>query len=192
VVRALGIVSELWIYPVKALGGVSCTQLILEPEGPKWDRRFMLVDDAGKFVTQRALPKLVCVCCSFRGPNLVLQFEKSEFFVPLEDQNCVPFEYQNEIVLSQSSKARGYEPETKLCRVWKDEVVAWVVPGSRSWFQSHFGVPLTLVQLNSEAPRIRTASAYPKSPFSVSFGGVVFATFERATFSTYFSGEHRT
>lgn len=52
------IITELTIYPVKALAGIRLTRSTLGVTGLPWDRHWMLVDQAGRFVTQRQLPQL--------------------------------------------------------------------------------------------------------------------------------------
>ncbi len=51
-------VDSLFVYPVKSLAGISVTSLTLDVRGPAYDRRWMIVDDAGCFVTQRERPEL--------------------------------------------------------------------------------------------------------------------------------------
>ena len=45
--------SELHIYPIKSLGGISLQQAQLEDTGLKFDRNWMLIDEKGTFITQR-------------------------------------------------------------------------------------------------------------------------------------------
>lgn len=46
-------ISELLIYPIKSLGAISVTETVVEGKGLRYDRRFMLVDPPGDFITQR-------------------------------------------------------------------------------------------------------------------------------------------
>ena len=46
-------VAGLWIYPVKSLGGIACPVAQVGDLGLDGDRRWMLVDQAGRFLTQR-------------------------------------------------------------------------------------------------------------------------------------------
>lgn len=50
--------SSIHLYPVKALRGYDVTEAVVEPWGLRGDRRFMLVDEGGRFLTQRAHPRL--------------------------------------------------------------------------------------------------------------------------------------
>lgn len=45
--------SEIYVYPIKSLGGFSLNEAELEEKGLKYDRRWMLVDENGTFITQR-------------------------------------------------------------------------------------------------------------------------------------------
>ena len=51
-------ISGLWIYPVKSLGGVPVTAADVEARGLAGDRRWMIVDGNGRFVTRREVPEL--------------------------------------------------------------------------------------------------------------------------------------
>jgi len=50
-------ISALYIYPIKSLGGIAVSNVVVEPKGFRYDRRFMLVspthDGGGIFITQR-------------------------------------------------------------------------------------------------------------------------------------------
>lgn len=50
--------SEIVIYPIKSLRGISVPRVALEREGLAFDRRWMLINDKNRFVTQREIPKL--------------------------------------------------------------------------------------------------------------------------------------
>ncbi len=62
------ILSEIYIYPVKSLGGISVDSAIVEARGLKYDRRFLLVDENNMFMTQRVYPQLTLLKLSF-GEN---------------------------------------------------------------------------------------------------------------------------
>ncbi len=80
-------VSALHFYPVKSLGGIAPAAWTLEPSGPRLDRRFMLVDAQGMFVTQRTLPKLCLVSTELTEDTLLLRAPGMELLgVPLASQ----------------------------------------------------------------------------------------------------------
>ena len=53
--------SELFIYPVKSLGGISVKEEEVTDRGLKYDRRWMLIDSTGRFLTQRAHPHMALI-----------------------------------------------------------------------------------------------------------------------------------
>ena len=55
------VVSSLNRYPVKSCRGESVGEAVVEPWGLRGDRRWMITDPEGIFVTARALPRLVLV-----------------------------------------------------------------------------------------------------------------------------------
>lgn len=57
-------VTQLFRYPVKSLGGNPAETLPLDDFGPAGDRRWMLVDDQGQFISQRSEPRLAPIRAS--------------------------------------------------------------------------------------------------------------------------------
>ena len=47
------ILSALYLYPIKSLGGVAVQEAIVAEKGFRHDRRFMLIESNGTFITQR-------------------------------------------------------------------------------------------------------------------------------------------
>lgn len=64
--------SEIYIYPIKSLGGISLTESILEEKGLQYDRRWMLIDDTGKFITQRKHFELALLQVNIADGNLLI------------------------------------------------------------------------------------------------------------------------
>ncbi|MGI8650643.1 MAG: MOSC domain-containing protein, partial [Rubrobacter sp.] len=50
--------TALNYYPIKSCAGTSVESLDADTLGPTYDRRFMLVDQDGIFLSQRELPEL--------------------------------------------------------------------------------------------------------------------------------------
>lgn len=53
--------SQLFIYPIKSVRGVSVRSVEVDALGPCHDRRWMLVDPAGEFLTQRSHTRMVLI-----------------------------------------------------------------------------------------------------------------------------------
>ncbi|MSP59535.1 MAG: MOSC domain-containing protein [Myxococcales bacterium] len=58
---ALAVVRELWVYPIKSARGISLPRARLASRGFEHDRRWMVVDGAGRFLTQRTLPRMALI-----------------------------------------------------------------------------------------------------------------------------------
>lgn len=64
--------TEINIYPVKSLKGISLSEAKVEGRGLQHDRRWMLTNSEGKFWTQRELPKMATIETSFTDDGLQL------------------------------------------------------------------------------------------------------------------------
>lgn len=68
-------VSELFIYPIKSLGGIQVGILEVNPDGAKYglihDRAMILIDSESRMITQRQQPRLAQVQMSITGPDEV-------------------------------------------------------------------------------------------------------------------------
>ena len=69
--------SEINIYPIKSLGGISLQHAVLEDKGLEHDRRWMLVDEEGMFVTQRKYDELSMLQVHI-GPELLTVTHKTD------------------------------------------------------------------------------------------------------------------
>ncbi len=64
--------SGLFIYPVKGLRGFAVNSADVDTLGLVGDRRFLLVDEAGRFLTQRTLPRMTHVVTALDATHLTL------------------------------------------------------------------------------------------------------------------------
>ena len=65
-------VTEINIYPVKSTRRIALTESEVLPRGLPWDRRWMLVDDDGKFITARQHPSLALVSTEINNDSLIV------------------------------------------------------------------------------------------------------------------------
>ncbi len=127
------IVSQLFIYPVKSLGGFSVQQVQVLPKGFALDRRWMLIDEANRFLTQREYPAMSLFKTS---PDA----ENGSFWVSFQGQ-CIT------VPANPLGKAL-------LADVWGDEVeVIEVDPEISHWFTQHLNQPVRLVYFPETNPR---------------------------------------
>lgn len=62
--------SEIYIYPIKSLGGLALQSSIVEERGLLYDRRWMLVDNSNTFITQRNFPEMALIKVSIETDSL--------------------------------------------------------------------------------------------------------------------------
>jgi len=65
--------SALYVYPVKACRGIRVDSAAVVARGFAHDRRYMIVDSGGRFITQRELPELALVRTALEGDGIVLR-----------------------------------------------------------------------------------------------------------------------
>lgn len=104
-------ISEICIYPIKSLGGISLQEAMVEEKGLQYDRRWMLVDEKGVFLSQREFPKMATLKTSFEPDGLNVTAKTGESIsIPLAEN-----ERQNEIKVSVwSSKLKANEFENEV------------------------------------------------------------------------------
>ena len=81
--------SELNIYPIKSLAGIGLTQAAVERRGLEFDRRWMLVDENNRFLTQREFPKMATLRVRIGDSALEVTNEMGgKLEVPFEPANA--------------------------------------------------------------------------------------------------------
>lgn len=128
------IVTEIWIYPIKSLGGIRVSTSSVMEKGLRHDRRWMLVDEGGNFLTQRVIPRMALFKLHFNGHAIVVSHERDKLELPTE----LP--------------VRG---ETIPARIWNDTVA--VVEAEKhyhEWFSSRLGIKCRLVGFPEHEPRL--------------------------------------
>jgi uncharacterized protein YcbX len=66
------IVSEITIYPIKSLGGISLKEAIVEERGLQYDRRWVLADENNVFITQRQNEQMALIDVAIDEDGLVI------------------------------------------------------------------------------------------------------------------------
>jgi uncharacterized protein YcbX len=67
--------SAIAIFPIKSCRGIEVSEAVVERRGLRHDRRFMIVDGAGRFVTQREEPSLARVAVAIEAQDVVVEVE---------------------------------------------------------------------------------------------------------------------
>jgi MOSC domain-containing protein len=78
-------ISSLHVYPVKGLKGIDLARSRCTDRGLEHDRRWMVVDGAGEFLTQRSHPRMATVWTDLSDSALTLSApDMPELAIPLE------------------------------------------------------------------------------------------------------------
>jgi len=62
----------LYVYPIKSCGGVALESAAVSATGLRHDRRWMLVDERGQFLSQRELPRMALISVRLAPEHLIV------------------------------------------------------------------------------------------------------------------------
>lgn len=124
--------ASIHIYPIKAVRGIGLDVAIVEPRGLQGDRRWLIVDEDDRFITQRSHPVLATLQATLRGDGL-----------ELSSQGLAPI-----------SVARPSGGTRRLVTVWQSQVDA-VDAGeaAAAWISRLLGFPARLVAMDERSHR---------------------------------------
>lgn len=108
-------IHSLWVYPVKSLAGIPVTELQLDDFGPAGDRRWMIVDDEGKFVTQRSRPELARIGVAFKDGEVELDIPEQGRFVLSPTAATVDVLVWHDRAQAQPADASANEALSRFC-----------------------------------------------------------------------------
>ena len=128
--------SEINIYPIKSLGGISLQLAEIEERGLKYDRRWVLVDESNTFFTQRDFPEMALLKVSILDDGLKIQ-HKAKLIEPL----LVPFNF-------------NYSKKDKVV-IWDDTVIGEFYNSQiDDWFSEIIGIKCHLVKMPESTKRV--------------------------------------
>lgn len=67
------LLSKIFIYPIKSLGGISLQKCEVTTKGLKFDRRWMIVDYKNNFISQRSIPQMALISTDLYKDKIVLR-----------------------------------------------------------------------------------------------------------------------
>ena len=127
--------SQIWIYPVKSLGGILLPKAQLEERGLQHDRRWLVVDDNHRFLSQREHPEMALIEVTL-GDNALLLSHRTLPLKPLR----VPFLPETFDLLQVG--------------IWDDVVEAVVVSDDcNRWLSQALAQNVRLVYMPDTSPR---------------------------------------
>ena len=107
--------SDIYIYPIKSLGGIRLEKALIQGKGLQFDRRWILVDQNGVFLTQRIYPQMAL------------------FKLEMQD-NQISITYRNGEQVQPSARFNTATPDSGnliTAKIWDDEVKVIVKKSAR-------------------------------------------------------------
>jgi len=143
--------ASVHIYPMKAGRAVDLAEARVEPWGLAGDRRWMLADEDGRFVSQREEPSLALVVVSASPADGALTI-------------AAPSQLALRVAIP--------EPDAPLLKVsvWGTVLLAAAAgPEAGGWFSAYLGRPVILVYLDDPATRRPVDPEFGRAGDTVSF-----------------------
>jgi len=127
-------VSALHIYPVKSGKGLTLSKMEIGPKGPVDDRRWMFVDDTGRFLSQRQHPKMCFIEAEIQSDKLII---RSKRLPPL-------------II----KRGKNEKQKMRHVTIWKDSLEVYDMGNNATeWASDFFGFPAHLVFIPDDIHR---------------------------------------
>lgn len=134
------VLTQLNIYPIKSCKGISLQSAGLEERGLQYDRRWMIVDEQLRFVSQREMPRLALVSVALQSDHLAVA-------APGMNGLHIPHIPAEKNVLTVT--------------VWRDRVLALDLgEDAASWFSEYLGLSARLVFMPDTADRSATRAGH--------------------------------
>lgn len=130
--------SEIYIYPVKSLGGIRLQTANITTRGLENDRRFMLVDENGRFLSQREHPQLAIFKTEIEAESLKITNKKDGSTLKISLQ------YSQNHEISQLLNVQIWDDETSAIEISSE---------ATNWFTEALGIPARLVYMPEESHR---------------------------------------
>ncbi|HEX8356570.1 MAG TPA: MOSC N-terminal beta barrel domain-containing protein [Segetibacter sp.] len=142
--------QDIYVYPIKSLGGIRLQEAEVLEAGLQYDRRWMLTDKTGEFLSQRTLASLALLQVNLLPDGLLISHKKNTI-TPL----TIPF---------APAAARQLTVQ-----VWDDECAALEVAAfANEWFSDALKTEVRLVKM-PDATRRLVDTKYAKNNETVSF-----------------------
>lgn len=125
--------QTITLYPIKSCAGIALQEAQMEERGLQYDRRFMIVDESGTFITQRKYPRMALIATGIESDELHLNAPgMPPLSVPLQPRNG----------------------GRVLVRVWSSLCLVMLVSvEADAWISDYLGAALRLVYMPDETRR---------------------------------------
>lgn len=141
--------SEIFIYPVKSLGGIQLKSSEVGANGLKYDRHWMIIDANNRFLSQRELPAMSLIKTSIHENDLILTHADDSISLPLD------FHEKNSVNTT----------------IWRDQCLAHPISSTvDQWLSDHLQLSCRLVKQGANIRQVDQRYAGPSDQTSFSDG----------------------
>ncbi|MDB5111134.1 MAG: hypothetical protein JWR67_2248 [Mucilaginibacter sp.] len=127
-------INELYIYPVKSLGGIKVNKAYVTDRGLEYDRRWMLVDKYNRFISQREVAQMALLKVNFHYEGLQITDKTSNANL------IIPFQPLTQQFINVT--------------IWDDTCTGQLVSeDADKWFTEILGINCRLVYMPDETVR---------------------------------------
>jgi len=124
-------ITQLYIYPVKSLGGIALKESRVEARGLQHDRRWMLCDENNQFITQRKFAQLALFRLNRIDSGFQIEFQGNYIQIPYS--------------------INGDRIQVK---IWEDTCDAIEYPEASAWFTKMLSITCKLCYMPNDTKRI--------------------------------------
>ena len=130
-------ISDLYIYPIKSTKGTRLPHANVDELGLDFDRRFVVSDDSGQFITARTEPSLCLVSAKITEQGVVLT---------APNMPTLSLEYQK------------FSDQYQSVNVWGDDIAGQRCSiAANSWFSEYLHRPCHLLYFGKKSSRVKKA-----------------------------------
>lgn len=72
--------SAIYLYPVKGCKGISLSRVAVGPKGPALDRRWMVIDANGRFLSQRQVARMALIEILLKNETVIIRIPHQQDF----------------------------------------------------------------------------------------------------------------
>jgi uncharacterized protein YcbX len=143
-------VTQLHIYPVKSLAGISLEQAQVMERGFQYDRHWMITNPTGRFFTQREVPEMSLITTRIENGHLHLGHKQNTYW---------------HLSIALSAGTGQYQPTV----IWDDRpLLEHVSPEADAVLSDWMGTPARLLKVGAQTSRPADPRYVTDDPIEVS------------------------
>lgn len=111
-------IQQLYVYPIKGIAGISVNEAYAEEMGFRYDRRWLITNSEGVFLSQRSHPQLVKIAAQIGEHDMIISHGEDKLEVPIDQrsENHIEAEVWNHVI-------KSYEV-SKMASEWFSDILS--------------------------------------------------------------------